>query len=112
MDILDMVKRIDKRYRITFFSSLIVGILSQGMGLFNKFSIRDDVCSLFKIGYTVTSQFLDANPFSTSGSSEAAFPVPATRLTIMSTFFIQRFLYIGIIAESADHALIQTVDFV
>lgn len=50
-----MVKRIDKRYRITFFSSLIVGILSQGMGLFNKFSIRDDVCSLFKIGYTVTS---------------------------------------------------------
>ncbi len=38
--------------KISFFSCIIVGILSQGMGLFNKFSVHDDANSLFALGAT------------------------------------------------------------
>lgn len=55
MNILSMWKKTDRRYRITFFSALIMGIISQGMGLFNKFSCRDDIGDLFEIGATVSS---------------------------------------------------------
>lgn len=55
MDILKRLQAVERRYRITFISTLIVGIMAQGMGLFNKFSVRDDICSIFKIGFTVTS---------------------------------------------------------
>lgn len=43
---------ISKNEKITFFTSLIVGVASQGMGMFNKFSIHDDANSLFGLGST------------------------------------------------------------
>ena len=44
--------KISKQEKISFFSCIIVGILSQGMGLFNKFSVHDDANSLFALGAT------------------------------------------------------------
>ncbi len=38
--------------KVTFFSCIIVGVLSQGMGLFNKYSVHDDGNSLFALGAT------------------------------------------------------------
>lgn len=53
--IIEWIRSIDVRYRITFFSTFFWGILSQGMGLFNKFSYHDDVNTLFGVGMTDTS---------------------------------------------------------
>lgn len=55
MDIVSYIKRIDLRYRITFISSIIIGILSQGMGLFNKFSVHDDIGQIFGVSATYIS---------------------------------------------------------
>lgn len=44
--------KISIQEKIAFFSCIIVGILSQGMGLFNKFSVHDDANSLFGLGST------------------------------------------------------------
>ena len=54
-DIVESIKKIDIRYKVTFLSTVIFGILSQGMGIFNKYSYSDDVGDLFTLGATVTS---------------------------------------------------------
>lgn len=55
MMLTDFTKRIKIRYKITFISTLIFGVLSQGMGLFNKYSFHDDVTHLFGVGATYSS---------------------------------------------------------
>ena len=47
-------KKIDARYKDAVYSVLVWGILSQGMGIFNKFSLHDDVLR-YDVGYTFTS---------------------------------------------------------
>lgn len=47
-----MREKVRKQEKITFFSCIIVGIAAQGMGLFNKYSVHDDVNSLFGLGST------------------------------------------------------------
>lgn len=51
MTLCETVKKIDIRYRLTFCSTLLCGLLAQGMGLFNKFSWHDDI-DLFHVGST------------------------------------------------------------
>lgn len=34
--------RIEHRYKVSIICSFTVGIISQGMGLFNKYSVNDD----------------------------------------------------------------------
>ncbi|MBQ3705640.1 MAG: glucosyltransferase domain-containing protein [Clostridia bacterium] len=41
--------------RAAFFGALLIGLVSQGMGMFNKFSWHDDIFSLFMTGDTITS---------------------------------------------------------
>ena len=41
--------------RIAFFSALLFGLFSHGMGLFNKLSHQDDIANLFGFGATITS---------------------------------------------------------
>ena len=44
MDILsDLWKKAQARYKFAFFGTVIFGILSHGMGLFNKYSVHDDL---------------------------------------------------------------------
>lgn len=45
-------KKIKIQYRLTFLSAIIFGIVSQGMGMFNKFSYHDDMKRLFEVGHT------------------------------------------------------------
>lgn len=49
------IKNVDTRLKIVLISSMIVGILSHGMALFNKYSNHDDITSLFGVGTTFTS---------------------------------------------------------
>ncbi len=43
------------KYIVTFFTTFLIGVVSQGMGLFNKFSFHDDACALFGVGATYKS---------------------------------------------------------
>lgn len=47
--------KLRSQYKYTFISAVVFGILSQGMGLFNKFSHHDDAMNLFGAGATYTS---------------------------------------------------------
>ena len=52
--IADIGKKLNIQHKVTFISAIIFGIVSQGMGLFNKYSFHDDV-KLFGVGSTYTS---------------------------------------------------------
>ncbi|ADL33194.1 hypothetical protein bpr_I0446 [Butyrivibrio proteoclasticus B316] len=44
--------KLRKQEKVAFLTCIIVGVMSQGMGLFNKFSVHDDANSLFGLGST------------------------------------------------------------
>lgn len=46
---------VDRKYKLTFISTIIFGLLSQGMGLFNKYSYHDDIMNMFTVGSTTVS---------------------------------------------------------
>lgn len=48
-------KSIHIRYKCVFFSTLIWGILSHGIALFNKYAVHDEVTFQFDVGYTYQS---------------------------------------------------------
>lgn len=48
-------KKLSPQVRAVLWGTLIFGLFSQGMGLFNKFSHHDDVAILFDMGTTVSS---------------------------------------------------------
>ena len=50
-----MLRKLDRRAKIVFLSSIICGILTHGMALFNKYSFHDDAGDLFRVGSTVSS---------------------------------------------------------
>lgn len=52
---LKFYRKIDKRYIVAFFSTIIAGVLAHGMALFNKYSFHDDTYSMFTVGATFTS---------------------------------------------------------
>lgn len=49
-----LMNKVEFRYKVTFLSTFLIGLFSQGMGLFNKYSIHDDA-GLFGTGATYTS---------------------------------------------------------
>lgn len=53
-DLLDTVRKLDRKYRITFIATILTGLFAQGMGIFNKYSVNDDSMN-FGVGYTYTS---------------------------------------------------------
>ena len=53
--IISGLRRINPQIRAIFFGTILFGVFSQGMGLFNKFSHHDDVAILFDMGTTVSS---------------------------------------------------------
>ncbi len=53
-DFAEWLKRLDIRYKSAMISTFIFGIISQGMGLFNKLSVHDDVM-YYGVGATYTS---------------------------------------------------------
>lgn len=48
-------KKVSPQMRAVLWGTILFGIFSQGMGLFNKFSHHDDVAILFDMGTTVSS---------------------------------------------------------
>ena len=54
MEVSEAWQKPDTRYKITLISTLLVGVAAQGMGLFNKFSVHDDV-AYYGIGATYRS---------------------------------------------------------
>lgn len=54
-NLIEFIKKIKPQYKLTFLSTIIFGIISQGMGLFNKYSWHDDISALFSVGSTYTS---------------------------------------------------------
>ncbi len=48
-------KKIGAPVRFAFCGTLLFGLISQGMGLFNKFSVRDDIDAMFGVGATYKS---------------------------------------------------------
>ena len=48
-------RKLSPQVRAIFLGTLLFGVFSQGMGLFNKFSHHDDVAILFDMGTTVSS---------------------------------------------------------
>ena len=44
----DTLKRLKTRYKAVLFGALFWGILSNGMGVFNKYSYHDDINNLFR----------------------------------------------------------------
>ena len=42
IDFHDLVRKIDNRYKVVFLSTFLCGLLAQGMGIFNKYSVHDD----------------------------------------------------------------------
>lgn len=54
LTLVEVLKKIDIRYRITFCGTMLFGLLAQGLGLFNEFSWHDDI-GLFGVGATTTS---------------------------------------------------------
>ncbi|MBE5943317.1 MAG: hypothetical protein E7258_00185 [Lachnospiraceae bacterium] len=55
MNKINVLNKIEHRYKIAFLSTLIFGLIAQGMALFNKFSFHDDVAELFGVGATTSS---------------------------------------------------------
>ncbi len=53
LDIIRRIRKIDVRYKIAFIATFIMGLLSQGMGLFNKYSFHDDAMN-YGVGATYT----------------------------------------------------------
>ena len=53
-DFADLCKKIDFRYKCAIISTFITGLISQGMGLFNKYSVHDDSLN-YGVGATYTS---------------------------------------------------------
>ena len=53
-DLIDKLRKMDARYKVTAVSTFLWGVVSQGMGLFNKFSVHDDVMN-FEVGATYSS---------------------------------------------------------
>ena len=53
-DFEDLCKKIDFRYKCAIISAFITGLISQGMGLFNKYSVHDDPIN-YGVGTTYTS---------------------------------------------------------
>ena len=49
------IRKIPPEMRAAFWGSLVFGLVSQGMGMFNKYSWHDDIFSLFRVGDTVSS---------------------------------------------------------
>ena len=49
---MNLLKKISLPAKAAFFTALIAGIFSQGMGLFNKFSWHDDISAMFHVGAT------------------------------------------------------------
>ena len=47
---IDLWKKTKRQYKYAFLSTILFGILSQGMGLFNKFSVSDDINYFFNGG--------------------------------------------------------------
>lgn len=55
LDLIEVIKKIKVQYKITFLSTIVFGVLSQGMGFFNKFSFHDDIGGGFStLGATIT----------------------------------------------------------
>lgn len=55
-DFIEKIKKIDNRYKTTFISTVVFGMLSQGMALFNKYSFHDDIGAGFStFGSTIPS---------------------------------------------------------
>ena len=52
---MNLYKKIGIQYKCAFFSALVFGLISQGMGMFNKFSWHDDAVCLFSVGTTFAS---------------------------------------------------------
>lgn len=46
---------IEKQYKIAFFSVIIFGVLAHGMALFNKYSVFDDIGSMYYLGSSYSS---------------------------------------------------------
>ena len=53
-DLVDKLRKMDVRYRTAVISAFLWGIASHGMGLFNKFSVHDDVMN-YSVGSTYIS---------------------------------------------------------
>ncbi len=53
--ILNKIKSIDSGYKLVFLCSIISGLISHSIGLFNKLSIHDDLYYFFDIGQTMAS---------------------------------------------------------
>lgn len=48
-------KKIDQRYRITFASTWIIGLLCHAMMIFNKYCLHDDLTQTYKYGTSIAS---------------------------------------------------------
>lgn len=55
MQVLDWYRKVDERYRITFISTFIFGLIAHGMALFNKYSFHDDIGALFDMSGPINS---------------------------------------------------------
>ena len=51
-ELISFLKKIDKKYYVTFFSTFFWGFLAHGVAFFNKFAIHDDISALFGVGTT------------------------------------------------------------
>ena len=81
-------RKIEPRYRYTLLATLVFGLLSQGMGLFNKFSWHDDALCLFSVGTTFSSGrwmlgLLEQLDFFIFGSPPASLPLTNGMLAII-----------------------------
>lgn len=54
VDCLETIKKIDFKYKCALITAFVMGIISQGMGLFNKYSVHDDPMN-YGVGATYTS---------------------------------------------------------
>ena len=53
--IISTCKRIDRRYYIVFLSVFLIGLVTHGMALFNKYAVHDEISFQFDVGYTYQS---------------------------------------------------------
>ena len=49
------INNIERKYILVFISSFAFGMLSHGLALFNKFSVHDDIASMYYLGAGFTS---------------------------------------------------------
>ena len=54
VDPIDYVRNMKPQYKYTLGSAFVMGVLSQGMGLFNKYSVHDDAMN-YGVGATYSS---------------------------------------------------------